>query len=185
MTTELVPSRRLCGTGCAGRAIWDRSVAVPEASESVSLYFVPNCYLRPFTHGDAGFAINLYDIDRRKFIDYAPVKNQCSGDYFYGEDSILEKAIQSTEGAYGTALREIMKPGYTLTDDHRDLLKMFWLQQHLRTEAAIRRAIEMMDLTRIVSGVNDTRFRIETRKAVQIAMETFTESTDIVADLKL
>jgi len=88
-------------------------------------HFVPRCYLRPFTHDGADSAINLYNIDRQKFIEMASVKHQCSGDYFYGSDPLLENAIQSTEGAYGTALREILKPDYKLTDEHRKLLKLF------------------------------------------------------------
>src|SRR6476660_6741129 len=96
-------------------------------------HFVPRCYLRPFTIGGVGSAINLYNIDRQKFIELAPVKHQCSGDYFYGKDPELEKAIQSVEGAYGATLRAIIGPQYSLTDEHRHVLKIFWLLQHLRT----------------------------------------------------
>lgn len=148
-------------------------------------HFVPRCYLRPFTHDGADSAINLYNIDRQKFIELASVKHQCSGDYFYGKDPLLENAIQSMEGAYGTALREILKPDYTLTDEHRNLLKLFWLLQNLRTEAASRRSVEMNDATQAVIGINDPNFRFEIREAVQMAMKTFSESMDVVADLKV
>jgi hypothetical protein len=80
-------------------------------------HFVPRCYLRPFTIDGANRAINLYNIDRRKFIERAPVKHQCSGDYFYGKDQLLDKAIQAMEGAYGTALRIITSQNCALTDD--------------------------------------------------------------------
>ena len=99
-------------------------------------HFVPRCYLRPFTLDGADSAIHLYNIDRQKFIEQAPVKHQCSGDYFYGKDSRVESAIQSMESAYGTALSEILKSDYALTDEHRDLLTLFWLLQHLRTVEA-------------------------------------------------
>jgi hypothetical protein len=85
-------------------------------------HFVPRCYLRPFTIDFANTAINLFNIDRLKFIERVPVKHQCSGDYFYGEDLALEEAIQFTESTYGAALRDIFKPGHRLTDSHRDLL---------------------------------------------------------------
>lgn len=75
-------------------------------------HFVPKCYLRPFTVEGAGAAINLYNIDRHKFICMAPVKNQCSGDYFYGKDERLEAVIQHLEGRYGTALVSILGPDY-------------------------------------------------------------------------
>lgn len=148
-------------------------------------HFVPKCYLRPFTHDGADTAINLYNIDRQKFIELASLKHQCSGDYFYGNDPLLENAIQSTEGAYGTALREILKPDYRLTDKHRFLLKLFWLLQQLRTEAASKRSVEMTDAARDVIGLKETDFRLETREAVQMAMRAFSESMDVVADLKV
>jgi hypothetical protein len=99
-------------------------------------HFVPRCYLRPFTIDEAGVAINLYNIDRQKCIQLAPVKNQCSRNYFYGQDQKLERAIQSVECEYGTALHDILRPGYVLNDEHRTILRIFWLFQYLRTEAA-------------------------------------------------
>lgn len=148
-------------------------------------HFVPRCYLRPFTVDGANSAINLYNIDRQKFIERAPVKHQCSGDYFYGKDPLLEKAIQGMEGAYGTVLRAILKQDYVLIDEHRNLLKLFWLLQHLRTEAASRRSVEMSDATHAVAGLNDSSFRLEIRDAVQMAMKTFYESMDLITDLKV
>jgi hypothetical protein len=148
-------------------------------------HFVPRCYLRPFTIDSANSAINIYNIDRQKFIESGPVKNQCSGDYFYGKDPLLEKAIQAMENAYGNALRVILGQGYALIDDHRNLLKTFWLLQHLRTEAASKRAVEMNDATCAVAGLDGSRFRLEIREAVQMAMKNFTEFMGIVSDLKV
>lgn len=148
-------------------------------------HFVPRCYLRPFTVDGADAAINLYNIDRRKLIRMAPVKSQCSGDYFYGKDDQLEKAIQRLEGEYAAGLRAIFEPGYRLTQKHRHLLKLFWLLQHLRTEAASRRAVEMNEGLRKMAGVQDDTFRLEIREAVQIAMRAFSEEMGIVSDLKV
>jgi hypothetical protein len=130
-------------------------------------HFVPRCYLRPFTIDSANLAINLFNIDRLKFIECAPVKHQCSSDYFYGEDLGLEKALQLTESSYAAALREILKPNYNLTDSHRKLLRRFWLLQHMRTEAASRRAIEMTEAMRDVIGGEASNFRLGIREAVQ------------------
>lgn len=57
-------------------------------------HFVPRCYLRPFTLDGNGLSINIFNIDRSRAIKNAPVKNQCSGDYFYGKDQKLERALQ-------------------------------------------------------------------------------------------
>lgn len=41
-------------------------------------HFVPRCYLRPFTMDEGDAAIHVFNLDRRKLIPNAPVKNQCS-----------------------------------------------------------------------------------------------------------
>ena len=148
-------------------------------------HFVPRCYLRPFTTEASDRAINLYNIDRQKVIVGAPLKHQCSGDYFYGKDERLEAGIQATESAYAAAVKMILSPGYKLTDEHRSLLKIFWLMQHLRTEAASRRSVEMSDAMRKIVGEEGSPFRLEIKEAVQIAMGTFAESIHILDDLKV
>ena len=146
---------------------------------------MPRCYLRPFTTDGANVAINLYNTDHKRFITGAPVKHQCSGDYFYGKDPQLEAAIQALEGAYGNALREILSASYRLRDDHRRLLRRFWLLQHLRTEQASQRSVEMAQATEAVAGLENSGFRFQIKEAVQMAMRAFAESMDIVDDLKV
>lgn len=148
-------------------------------------HFVPRCYLRPFTINDAGVAINLYNIDRRKLICSAPVKSQCSGDYFYGKNDRLEKAIQHIESEYATAIRLIQEPHYELTSDHRTLLAIFWLFQHIRTEAASRRTVEMNEGLHEPFEQAMPGFRLGIREAVQLAMQTFGEIMDTTTDLKV
>lgn len=148
-------------------------------------HYVPQCYLRPFTIDGADAAINLYNIDRQQFIPFAPVKNQCSRDYFYGHDEGLEKAIQSIEGAYGAALREILRPGYVLTDTHQTTMRWFWLFQYLRTEAAAKRSVEMMASMKEVAGLTDPSFRLAIKEAVIMAMHAFAESMHSIDDLKI
>lgn len=116
---------------------------------------MPRCYLRPFAIIGSDAAINLYNIDRKKFIQGAPLKHQCSGDYFYGRDEALEKGIQAVEIAYADILRNISNPGYVLSDDHRSVLRYFWLLQHLRTEAASKRSVEMNESLMRTAGISD------------------------------
>lgn len=148
---------------------------------------MPRCYLRPFAVSGADAAINLYNIDRQKLIQGAPLKHQCSGDYFYGRDQALEEGIQAVEIAYAEVLRNISKPGYVLSDDHRSVLRDFWLLQHLRTEAASKRSVEMNESMMCTTGISDQYpdYRLEIREAVQIAMGAFAESMHIVDDLKI
>lgn len=148
-------------------------------------HFVPRCYLRPFTLDSANVVINLYNIDRQRFIENAPVKHQCSSDYFYGENLRLEKVLQFTEGAYAEVLRKILEPGYRLTNAHRAFLQHFWLLQHMRTEAASRRAIEMSDGMGTVIGGEARNFKLGIRDAVQESMLTFVAEMHAVDDLKI
>ena len=148
-------------------------------------HFVPRCYLRAFTLDAADAAISLYNIDRKRLIHLAPVKNQCSGDYFYGQDPVLEEAIRSVETAYASTLRNILSPGYVLLDGHRVTLRRFWLLQHFRTEQASRRSMEMAHATEAVAGIENSSFRLQIREAVQMAMRIFAESMHIVDDLKV
>ena len=148
-------------------------------------HFVPRCYLRSFTYNSENKAINLFNIERLRFIELAPVKHQCSGDYFYGEDPLLEKAIQFMEGSYASSLHEIFSNGYQLSDLHRTILRRFWLLQYLRTEAASKRAVEVTEDVRETIGVSKSEFNLEIREAVQDAMMRFSENMGIIDDLKI
>ncbi len=150
-------------------------------------HFVPRCYLRPFTvDGTEAAAINLYNVDRRRFIERAPVKHQCSGDYFYGKDAQLEKAIQLVESSYASALKEVLTPGYVLDELHRVQLRLFWQLQHMQTEAASVRAAEMTEAMRnVVLEKDRPEFLLGIREAVQMAMRAFAESMRILDDMKV
>lgn len=148
-------------------------------------HFVPRCHLRPFTKDEGDAAINVFNLDRRKFIPNAPVKSQCSGDYFYGKDAQLEKAIQTVEGAYGSVLRTVRRPGYALTEGDKTVFRQFWLLQYLRTEAASRRAVEATAESDKVAGTNAFSFRFDIRRAVQLAMRAYADLMSSVDDLKV
>lgn len=148
-------------------------------------HFVPRCYLRPFTVNTDGLAINLYNIDRQKLIPNAPVKNQCSGNYFYGQDDLLEKAIQMIEGEYAGLLQRVCKPSYVLTDNDKNTFRMFWLFQHLRTESAAKTAVAMSNNMAEVIGLTGSYFRIQIKEAVMVAIRAFAENMHILDDLKV
>lgn len=148
-------------------------------------HFVPRCHLRSFTKDEEGAAINVFNLDRQKFIPNAPVKSQCSGDYFYGKDELLERAIQSIEGAYGNALREIRQPRSVLREAQKTVLRRFWLLQYLRTEAASKRSVEMAIESDRVAGTELFSFRFGIRQAVQIAMRMYADMMGAIDDLKL
>lgn len=147
-------------------------------------HFVPRCHLRPFTLRSEDAAISLFNLDRKKVIPNAPVKNQCSKDYFYGTDEKLEKAIQLIESGYGQALRELIRNNRSLAEGGKTIFKTFWLFQHLRTEAAAMRAVEMAESTRTLVDFPPGEFSLGIKDAVQIACRTFANSMHEIDDLK-
>lgn len=147
-------------------------------------HFVPRVHLRPFTVAEGGAAINIFNLDREKVIVNARVKNQCSGDYFYGRDENLESAISLVEGAYGSVLNELKKPGRSLDPMHKTVLLRFWLLQYMRTEAASKRGVEMAANLHDFSDQKDP-FVYGIKDAVQIAMLTYADLMSITDDLKV
>lgn len=148
-------------------------------------HFVPRCYLRAFTDQGKGKAINLFNLDRQQSIPRAPVKGQCSGDYFYGEDLQLETLLQSFEGEYATRLVAILAPDYQLTAGDEVFLRRFWRLQYLRTEAASLRAVQMLQQMGNDLGGAAAEFKTTIKEAVQAAMYTFFAAADVVSDLKV
>lgn len=148
-------------------------------------HFVPRCYLKAFTQEGENAAINLLNLDRERCILGAPVKNQCSGDYFYGQDVQLENAIQTVETEYAAAVVRIQKPGYCLTDNDRFVLRIFILFQYMRTEAASRRTVEMFGGMEMVMGQEMADFKPSIKEAVQTAMRIFATGMHLLDDLKV
>ncbi|SHN44726.1 Protein of unknown function [Duganella sacchari] len=147
-------------------------------------HFVPRCHLRPFTHNAEDAAISLFNLQRKRLIKDAPVKNQCSRDYFYGKDEQLEQAIQTLEGGYGRALREILLNSRSLTEGNETVFRLFWIFQHLRTEAAALRAVEMANSTRLLADLPPEEFSLGIKDAVQMACRAFASSMHEIDDLK-
>lgn len=147
-------------------------------------HFVPRCYLRPFTVNGQGSAINVFNIDRSKLITNAPVKNQCSRDYFYGKDEMLEQAIQSVESGYGAALKQLTESNKELSKLSRTVLRTFWIFQYMRTEAAAKRAAEFSESIGTLADLPPQEFTLNIKEAVQIACRAFIHSMHNLDDLK-
>ena len=148
-------------------------------------HFVPRCYLKAFTHNGENLSINLLNLDRQRAIPAAPVKNQCSGDYFYGQDDVLESAIRTVEGGYAAAVARIHTPKYELTDSDKAVLRTFMLFQHMRTEAASRRSVEVFAGMENSIGTPLPGLKPSVKEAVQMAMRAFAEELHLFDDLKV
>jgi hypothetical protein len=107
-------------------------------------HYVPRCLLKPFTLNGEGKTINLYNVRGDRFIENAPVKNQCSRNFFYGSDLGPEKALSELEGEYARVIG-IVRSGLEISDTDADWLRVFAILQTRRTAQAIARLRQFMD----------------------------------------
>lgn len=151
-------------------------------------HYVPRCHLKPFSVSMAGKAINLLHIKSGKLIRNAPVRSQCSKDYFYGDDLVLEKQLQSIEGRYASAIRQIIE-NETVDDETEEFLRDFSYLQYLRTDIAVRRTLlaqeDMASL--IYEGVSENKkpTGLSKRELVEMTINTFFETVSHISDLKI
>ena len=155
-------------------------------ADNKNQHFVPRVHLRPFTVGGEGLAINLFNLDRMKAIPNAPVRNQCSGNYFYGQNRLLENAINFIENPYGPVIRHLSDNG-AIGSAVEIVLKRFIYLQYLRTEAASFKASKMVLALHDVPGSDlpVPTVKEAAKEAVQAAMLNYKDTMRIVDDLTL
>jgi len=74
-------------------------------AEKKNQHYVPKFYLRNFSK--TGKSINVYNISNQRIICGDSIKNQCSSDYFYGKNGLLENTFQEIETQAGSILKNI------------------------------------------------------------------------------
>ena len=147
-------------------------------------HFVPRCYLRSFSLDEEKLAISLINLQQIRLITNAPLKNQCSKDYFYGTNDQLEAGIQMIETGYAEELRSLIKSSHCLAAEQQNVFRMFWLFQHLRTEAAAKQSVLLADSIRDFGEWAPEESRLTIKDAVQIACHTFADNMHLIDDLK-
>jgi hypothetical protein len=100
-------------------------------------HYIPRFYLKRFSVNNEGIFLGLYNLNNRKFVKNAPLKNQAYENFLYGEDNVLEDALAEMEG-------NVAKMFYSWTEEKLlyapppetngfKLLKQFILCQKFRT----------------------------------------------------
>lgn len=148
-------------------------------------HYVPQCYLKKFSSDNNRSSINLFNIDRRKFIVSAAIKGQCSKNYFYGKDLKIEKALQPIEGNFSRVVDRILSPSYKLTHDDSVFLLRYWLLQQQRTEATSRRSVEISNAFTEAAQISPQEYRLEMKEAVKDSVERFQVLKECLDDLKV
>jgi hypothetical protein len=80
---------------------------VPESPKKKNNHFVPRSYLRRFCSASER-QIGLYNIRSDREIEGAPIKSQCSRDYFYTKDPAHEDRFSEIEAEQVRLLNEIV-----------------------------------------------------------------------------
>ncbi|MES1973315.1 MAG: DUF4238 domain-containing protein [Pseudomonadota bacterium] len=107
-------------------------------------HFVPRTLLKPWTQGSEGKAINLYNIRAACGIPKAPVKNQCSRDYFYGKDLQIETWLGHGEDAFRRVVATLPSTDPSHTAAALEMLRDFSYLQAIRTERSLAEEAEML-----------------------------------------
>lgn len=158
-------------------------------ADNKNQHFVPKAHLKPFSVDGEGKAIHLFNLDADRAIPNGAVRKQCSHDYFYGQDKQLERAIQTIEGAYGSAIQRLITHAANPTALDRLVLRRFVFLQHLRTEAASVSASQIAAALAQLPGVlpDGEAFNPEAAmlEAAQAAMLFYARSMKIVDDLQM
>lgn len=99
-------------------------------------HYIPQLYLRHFSTDEKQKTIGLFNLKNDKFIRHAPIKNQASRDYFYGEDGVTERLLGTIEGNASPLLKAVIggKQLPTYYSHETASLYIFCLLMKIRTE---------------------------------------------------
>lgn len=147
-------------------------------------HFVPKCYFKPFSVGREGKAINIYNIKLKKVIENAPVKGQCSKNYFHGKDLSIENALVFLEGKYASAIRDISETK-GISKERDSWIRTFMCFQHHRTEyAVIKHRLAQVEMTALVSDDILYEYDMTDEEIIKYSLQMASDTTEIVNDLK-
>lgn len=68
-------------------------------------HYIPQFYLKNFSENNS---IGVYNFERQKFVDEAPIRRVGGRDHLYGEDPKLENWFQELEGHWSSIINEIL-----------------------------------------------------------------------------
>ena len=98
-------------------------------------HYVPQMILRRFS--DDGATTGLIVLKDGRRVERAAFNRQCYGDYFYGDDQVMEKSFAASETRVGAYLGNLTKSHLeSLSADDLYQLKLFVHYQLLRTRGA-------------------------------------------------
>lgn len=109
-------------------------------ADNKNQHFVPKVHLKAFSpDGPDGKRLHLFNLTRGQTILNAPIRGQCSRDYFYGQAPEVDEVFKDCEGLYGSIIRHLADPSSDATAVLGLLRDIAYLQL-VRTEKALAAA---------------------------------------------
>jgi len=116
-------------------------------ADNKNQHYVPKVYLKAFSpDGPDGKRLHLFNLARGQAILNAPIRGQCSRDYFYGQAPEVEEVFRETEGLYGCILRRLAEHDADVTSVLAPLRDIAYLQL-VRTDKALGTAKHYFETT--------------------------------------
>lgn len=115
-------------------------------AENKNQHYVPQLYLRHFSRDKK--TITVFSIRENRIVSTnAPIDNQCSKDYLYGKDLILEKALADLETNSAPIIKYVIESSTLPMKGSPEYLTLmiFLLYQYARTISAADQLNEMTE----------------------------------------
>jgi hypothetical protein len=116
-------------------------------AENKKQHYVPKTYLKHFSNGKVFSVLNVDNDMIYEDVSYA---SQCYENYFYGNNLVWEKRLNSMEKQWGMVLDKICR-GENIDDNDKTLLKQFSIYQYNRTVAR-----EQFNITSYIENLRET-----------------------------
>ncbi|WP_445431675.1 DUF4238 domain-containing protein [Chryseobacterium indoltheticum] len=72
-------------------------------------HYLPQFYIRHFSIENNQKEIGIYNLKQDLYIKKGSIKHQCSENYFYGEDEIVENFLAKIEGNFAKTFKSIIE----------------------------------------------------------------------------
>lgn len=156
-------------------------------------HYVPQLYLRHFSTDESQKTVGLFNLKNKRFVTHAPIKNQASRDYFYGEDGKTEGILGQIEGNASPILKEIIKSKQlpTYHSEQTVDLYVFCLLMKARTKNhAVVMEDAMDDIMQTMLGYDENmkkyagQYRIQLQNAAAVSVHIALNAIKDAFDLK-
>lgn len=124
-------------------------------------HFVPQFFLKYFSHEEKGKQIGIYNLKSKKFVPSGALKNQAYEKKLYGKNNLVEDGLQDLENKASRILSKIKNSGClpTLSEEERVILYLFVIFLWARTISGVKHLNELTDKTFKVILKNDPRLK--------------------------